>query len=111
MMADLSSSPTDQSNLQSDAQSGGQSNSQTGSVSRNQSPASLSQNNGSDSAGTLQNPASDPLVTEKTSPEDLDLQWNRWKCQVCGYTYEGSSRLTVCPRCGNDDPDKFSDAG
>ena len=42
-------------------------------------------------------------------PEDLDSRWLRWKCLVCGYLYEGVTRLKVCPKCGNQDPDKFED--
>ncbi len=42
-------------------------------------------------------------------PEDLDSRWLRWKCLVCGYVYEGATRLKVCPKCGNEDPDKFED--
>ncbi|MBD3329002.1 hypothetical protein GF357_00730 [Candidatus Dojkabacteria bacterium] len=66
--------------------------------------------NSSSTATVPADPNSDPLVTEKTAPEDLDLQWSRWKCLNCGYVYEGSSKLTKCPRCGNEDPDKFQDA-
>ncbi|MBI2356449.1 rubredoxin [Candidatus Dojkabacteria bacterium] len=36
--------------------------------------------------------------------------WTRWKCMVCNYTYEGAKPLKKCPRCGNEDPDKFGDA-
>lgn len=43
-------------------------------------------------------------------PEDLDIKWLRWKCLVCGYVYEGATVLKVCPKCGNEDPDKFDDA-
>ena len=43
-------------------------------------------------------------------PEDLDVQWTRWKCLVCGYVYEGAGAPKVCPKCGNEDPDKFDDA-
>jgi rubrerythrin len=42
-------------------------------------------------------------------PEDLDARWLRWKCMVCGYVYEGAVPLKVCPKCGNDDPDKFEE--
>ena len=42
-------------------------------------------------------------------PDDLDVQWTRWKCLVCNYIYEGSKPLKKCPRCGNEDPDKFED--
>lgn len=51
----------------------------------------------------------DPLLTEKHLPEDLDTLWNNWKCLQCGYVYEGQKPLSVCPRCGNSDPDKFDD--
>jgi len=40
---------------------------------------------------------------------DLDAKWSRWKCMVCGYTYEGRSAILKCPKCGNEDPDKFGD--
>jgi len=40
---------------------------------------------------------------------DLEAKWVRWKCLVCGYTYEGREPLLKCPRCGNADPDKFGD--
>lgn len=40
-------------------------------------------------------------------PEDLNERWTRWKCLVCGYTYEGSKPLNKCPKCGNEDSDKF----
>jgi rubrerythrin len=49
-------------------------------------------------------------LNEMPSPEDLDSRWLRWKCLVCGYLYEGVVRLKVCPKCGNEDPDKFEDA-
>ena len=42
--------------------------------------------------------------------EDLDMRWTRRKCLVCGYTYEGSHTLAKCPKCGNENPDKFDDA-
>jgi rubrerythrin len=47
---------------------------------------------------------------DQAPPEDLDVRWVRWKCLVCGYVYEGAVRLKVCPKCGNEDPDKFQDA-
>ena len=47
---------------------------------------------------------------EELAPEDLDARWTRWQCGVCNYTYEGSKPLKKCPRCGNEDPDKFLDA-
>ena len=59
----------------------------------------------------------DPVASEKLgydvsnlAPEDLDSRWLRWKCLVCGYVYEGVMRLKECPKCGNNDPDKFDDA-
>lgn len=50
------------------------------------------------------------LDINQIAPEDLDSRWLRWKCLECGYLYEGVSRLKVCPKCGNQDPDKFEDA-
>lgn len=52
-------------------------------------------------------PQKDPLLTKKTYPDDLDVSWHSWKCLNCGYVYEGQREVTVCPRCGNNDPDKF----
>lgn len=49
-------------------------------------------------------------LTDKIHPDDLDVQWSRWKCLSCEYLYEGNKPLEKCPRCGNDDPDKFDDA-
>lgn len=56
-------------------------------------------------------PATSPVVTPPVSenPEDLDTRWTRWRCLVCNYTYEGRNPLKKCPRCGNEDPDKFDD--
>lgn len=55
-----------------------------------------------------------PVEYDKSNPnqerEDLDSMWLRWKCMVCGYLYEGVTPLRVCPKCGNNNPDKFSDA-
>lgn len=51
----------------------------------------------------------DPLLTDKILPEDLDARWSNWKCLQCGFVYEGQKAVSKCPRCGNDDPDKFSD--
>jgi rubrerythrin len=45
----------------------------------------------------------------KVSAEDLDMRWIRWKCLVCGYVYEGVNQLKVCPKCGNEDVDKFEE--
>ena len=55
----------------------------------------------------LQPTTVDQPVSE--NPEDLDTRWTRWRCMVCNYTYEGREPLKKCPRCGNDDPDKFND--
>ncbi len=43
------------------------------------------------------------------APEDLDSRWTRWQCGVCNYTYEGSKPLKKCPKCGNEDEEKFLD--
>ncbi len=50
-------------------------------------------------------------VKVETNPEDLDVQWDRWRCMVCNYLYEGVKKMTsrTCPRCGNVDPTKFDD--
>ncbi len=50
------------------------------------------------------------VAQQDANPEDLDSRWLRWKCQKCGYLYEGSKELRKCPRCGNEDPDYFIDA-
>lgn len=52
-------------------------------------------------------PAADPLLTNKVHDEDLDAQWTSWKCLVCNFVYEGQVPKNQCPRCNNDDPDKF----
>jgi hypothetical protein len=49
-------------------------------------------------------------VVEDSTPEDLDSRWLRWKCLQCGYLYEGVRELKKCPRCGNENPDRFEDA-
>jgi rubrerythrin len=41
--------------------------------------------------------------------EDLEMTWVRWKCLVCNYVYEGGQIVLKCPKCGNEDPDKFCD--
>ncbi len=55
-------------------------------------------------------PEDNGFDVNSVAPEDLDSRWLRWKCLVCGYLYEGVTRLKVCPKCGNQDPDKFEDA-
>lgn len=52
----------------------------------------------------------DPLLSNRVEPEDLEERWTRWKCLVCGFVYEGRQALHKCPKCGNEDPDKFEDA-
>lgn len=58
---------------------------------------------------TTQETVIDPLLTDRVEPEDLDSRWTRWKCLVCGFVYEGRQALHKCPKCGNEDPDKFGD--
>ncbi len=41
--------------------------------------------------------------------EDLEVIWRRWKCLVCGYLYEGTNIQLKCPKCGNEDKEKFMD--
>ena len=48
--------------------------------------------------------------TTDEQPEDLEQRWRRLKCLVCGFLYEGMKRLKKCPKCGNEDPDKFVEA-
>lgn len=55
-------------------------------------------------------PSIDVSAPAPSEPEDLDNRWNRWKCLVCGYVYEGAVPLQTCPKCGNNNPDKFDDA-
>ena len=43
------------------------------------------------------------------SMEDLDINWRRWKCLMCGYLYEGTDIQMKCPKCGNEDVMKFED--
>ncbi len=87
-----------------------QSNSQ--SISPNNPPQQITDENKTETTEnqTTQTETSfDDLLTDKIYPEDLDSQWNAWKCMQCGYVYEGVTPLTKCPKCGNDDPDKFDD--
>lgn len=55
-------------------------------------------------------PAVNNIKQQNVNQEDLDNRWLRWKCLKCSYLYEGSKELRKCPRCGNEDPDYFSDA-
>ncbi|KKP65683.1 MAG: hypothetical protein UR61_C0014G0004 [candidate division WS6 bacterium GW2011_GWE1_34_7] len=50
------------------------------------------------------------IIEQATNPEGLDSMWLRWKCLNCGYLYEGVKEVKKCPRCGNENPDLFSDA-
>jgi cytidylate kinase len=59
------------------------------------------------SASQDQTNIEDIAQVDTVHPEDLQERWNNWKCMVCGYMYEGSKPLTKCPKCGNEDPDKF----
>jgi rubrerythrin len=51
-----------------------------------------------------------PANTNTVQPEDMDSRWTRWKCLKCGYLYEGVKELKKCPKCGNENPDLFTDA-
>ncbi|GAB4164242.1 MAG: hypothetical protein Fur003_6470 [Candidatus Dojkabacteria bacterium] len=46
-------------------------------------------------------------TVDQQHPEDLDARWTSWRCMVCDYVYEGQKPLMKCPRCGNENPDKF----
>lgn len=54
-------------------------------------------------------PPTQPPPTPVADVEDLDVRWTRWRCLVCNYTYEGVNPLKKCPRCNNENPDKFAD--
>ena len=58
---------------------------------------------------STESPQEKTVDDPKVAPEDLDMIWVRWKCLVCGYVYEGASALQVCPKCGNEDVDKFEE--
>lgn len=49
------------------------------------------------------------IQEDVNNPEDLDSMWLRWKCLNCGYLYEGVTELKKCPKCGNENPDLFTD--
>lgn len=36
-------------------------------------------------------------------------EWQRWHCMNCNLVYESRTVVTKCPRCGNDDPNRFRD--
>lgn len=48
-------------------------------------------------------------IQKNGSMEDLEVNWRRWKCLVCGYLYEGTDIHLKCPKCGNEDSLKFED--
>lgn len=48
-------------------------------------------------------------ISKVVRKEDLDDLWVRWKCLNCGYLYEGLQKTKKCPRCGNEDNEKFVD--
>ncbi len=48
-------------------------------------------------------------IENKDNLEDLDLTFTRWKCIKCGYVYEGVTQIKKCPKCGNENPDMFTD--
>ena len=52
----------------------------------------------------------DPLLTNKTEPEDLDLKWRRLKCRKCNMVIESRLMILKCPKCGNQDREMFDDA-
>jgi len=65
---------------------------------------------GSSTQSNVINGSGKQYEVDGAAPEDLDMMWNRWKCLVCGYVYEGTKFLKKCPKCGNEDPDKFKSA-
>ncbi len=48
-------------------------------------------------------------ISKTVKKEELDVMWLRWKCLNCGYLYEGMETVRKCPKCGNDNLDKFAD--
>ncbi len=48
-------------------------------------------------------------ISKEIKKESIDVLWVRWKCLNCGYTYEGFNKALKCPKCFNEDPDKFAD--
>ncbi len=51
------------------------------------------------------------FVVKEPPAHGIDSSWRRWKCLVCGYVYEGLHKgEMVCPKCGNNNPDKFDEA-
>ena len=48
-------------------------------------------------------------ISKVVKREDLDVVWVRWKCLDCSYLYEGVQTVRKCPKCGNENPNKFSD--
>jgi len=41
---------------------------------------------------------------------DYSDEWRRWHCLNCELVLETNNTITQCPRCGNDDPNRFRDA-
>ena len=56
-------------------------------------------------------PVDDSLseLTDKKFSDDLAAQWRRTKCLNCGYLHEGTEVIEKCPKCGNENPDKFEE--
>ncbi len=50
-----------------------------------------------------------PINGNGKNMEDLEINWRRWKCLICGYLYEGTDIQMRCPKCGNEDKEKFMD--
>jgi cytidylate kinase len=40
---------------------------------------------------------------------DFHNEWRRWKCMNCQLVLETNKTVTQCPRCGNNNPDRFRD--
>lgn len=60
---------------------------------------------------TPTNPPTPPTPPQNPPPNqpDYSTNWQRWKCLVCGFLYEGPVIQLKCPKCQNEDPDKFED--
>ncbi len=48
-------------------------------------------------------------ISKAVKKDGLDVMLLRWKCLSCGYLYEGFENVKKCPKCGEEDSDKFSD--
>jgi len=103
-MVNTSSNPNLDTSTGNDAVSGGDNKVDTTMQTQNSTFPSTTT-----STTTTQNIV-DPLLTNKTEPEDLDLKWRRLKCRKCNMVIESRLMILKCPKCGNQDREMFDDA-